>query len=227
MRTLFLIPARAGSKGIAHKNRKLLAGKPLIGDSIEVAMQLAPSEDICISTDDREIISIAESYGLSVPFVRPDELAQNNSGSYEVIMHALDYYAARGKVYDTVVLLQPTSPFRTANHVRQAMELYTSSCDMVVSVTEAKSNPYYVMFKEGEDGFLHHILEGKFTRRQDAPVIYEYNGAVYVMNVASLREKHVTAFDRNRKYVMPRSASIDLDTPEDWDYAEYMLAKRL
>lgn len=226
MKALFLIPARGGSKGIPHKNSRLLAGKPLVGYSIEAALQLASPQDICVSTDDEDIAGIAAGYGLSVPFIRPAELASDTSGSYEVIMHALDFYAAQGREYESVVLLQPTSPFRTSRHISEAMNLYTAGCDMVVSVVEAKSNPYFVMFGEGEDGFLHRLLEGGFTRRQDAPPVYEYNGAVYVLNVGSLRTKHLSAFTRNRKYIMPPADSIDLDTPEDWEYAEYLLGKR-
>ncbi|MDL2304103.1 acylneuraminate cytidylyltransferase family protein [Bacteroides sp. OttesenSCG-928-D19] len=223
MKALILIPARGGSKGIPHKNRKPLAGKPLIGYSIEVAKQLAPQDDICISTDDPEIISIAQSYGLNVPFVRPHHLAQDTSGTYEVIIHALDFYANLGREYDVVVLLQPTSPFRTAQHVRQAMKLYSHECDMVVSVTEARSNPYHVMFREDADGFLHHLMGNKPMRRQDAPTVYEYNGAIYVMNVQELRQKHLANFTRNRKYLMPQQVSVDLDTQRDWLYAEWLM----
>jgi CMP-N,N'-diacetyllegionaminic acid synthase len=224
VKVLFLIPARGGSKGIPHKNIKLLDGKPLVCYAIDAARSVASSdEDICVSTDDDEIIKVVEEYGLAVPFRRPDALAQDGSGSYEVILHALDFFEQRGRSYDVVVLLQPTSPFRTSEHVREAMQLYTPDCDMVVSVAEAKTNPYYVMFQENEEGFLKHVLEGNFTRRQDCPVVYEYNGAVYVMSVAALKEKHLSAFTKNRKYVMPQSASIDLDTPEDWQYAEYLL----
>lgn len=227
MKALFLIPARGGSKGIPHKNRKLLAGKPLICYTIDAARAVAPDEaDICVSTDDEEIIRIVEAYGLKVPFRRPDELAQDGSGTYEVILHALDYYKAQGKQYDVVVLLQPTSPLRTGIHIREAMELYTPDCDMVVSVAEAKSNPYYVMFQEDSEGYLQHLLQGSFTRRQDCPVVYEYNGAVYVMNVSALREKPLSAFTRNRKYVMPSSISIDLDTPDDWKYLEYLIESK-
>ncbi len=228
MRKLFLIPARGGSKGIPGKNIKPLAGKPLICYAIDVAREVASSqEDICVSTDDDEIIRLVEAYGLPIPFRRPAELSQDNSGSYEVIIHALEHYKAQGKSYDAVVLLQPTSPLRTATHVREAMELYSTDCDMVVSVAEAKSNPYYVMFQENQNGFLQHILKGTFVRRQDCPTVYEYNGAVYVMNVRSLHEKHLSEFTKNRKYVMPASASIDLDTPDDWRYAEYLMEREL
>jgi CMP-N,N'-diacetyllegionaminic acid synthase len=227
MKALYLIPARGGSKGIPHKNRKLLNDKPLIYYAIDAAREIADDEDICVSTDDDEIIRVCEEHGLKVPFKRPDELAQDGSGSYEVIMHAIKFFEKQGRVYDTVVLLQPTSPFRTSQHIREAMELYTPDCDMVVSVNEAKTNPYYVMFQEDKDGYLKHILEGHFTRRQDCPTVYEYNGAVYVMNIQALKAKPLSAFIKNKKYIMPQNASVDLDTMDDWEYAEFLIKKEI
>ncbi len=222
-RTLYLIPARGGSKGIPHKNIKPLNGKPLILYSVEVARQLADDADICVTTDDDEITRVVEESGLKVPFKRPEELATDTSGSYEVILHALDFFEQKGVIYDVVVLLQPTSPFRTAQHVKEAISLYDDSLDMVVSVTESAANPYYSLFEENEDGFLDKSKKGKFTRRQDCPKVYEYNGAIYVMNVKSLREKSIGAFTKIRKYEMPRELSIDLDTPLDWTLAEVLM----
>lgn len=222
MNTLFLIPARGGSKGIPGKNIKPLCGKPLICYSIDCARGAgAADEDICVSTDAQSIRKVAEDYGLNVPFLRPDYLATDGAGTYEVILHALDWYAARGKNYDRVVLLQPTSPLRTADDVIGAMKLYTRDLDMVVSVTEARTNPYYNAFEADADGFLHISKgDGHFTRRQDAPKVYEYNGAVYVINVESLRRGPLGSFRRRIPYPMPPERSIDLDTPLDWQLAE-------
>ena len=125
MKTLYLIPARGGSKGIPHKNIRPLCGLPLIGYSINVAREFADDCDICLSTDDPEIAETARKMGLDVPFMRPDSLATDKSGSYEVMLHALDFYHNRGVDYDRLVLLQPTSPMRTADDVRRALELYT------------------------------------------------------------------------------------------------------
>ncbi|MDD2798226.1 MAG: acylneuraminate cytidylyltransferase family protein [Bacteroidales bacterium] len=219
-KTLYLIPARGGSKGIPHKNIKPLNGKPLILYSVEVARQLADDADICVSTDDDAIIKVVEESGLKVPFKRPEALATDTSGSYEVILHALDFYTQKGIKYDVVVLLQPTSPFRTAQHVIEAISLYDDSIDMVVSVCEAAANPYYTLFEENENGFLDKSKKGNFNRRQDCPKVYEYNGAIYVISVKSLREKSLSEFVKIRKYEMPRELSIDLDTPLDWKMAE-------
>ena len=120
MKTLFVIPARGGSKGIPHKNIRPLAGKPLIGYAIDTARHFADDCDICLSTDDPEIAAVATGqFGLAVPFLRPAELATDKSGTYEVLLHALDYYRNRGIDYECLVLLQPTSPFRAIDDVRR------------------------------------------------------------------------------------------------------------
>lgn len=224
MKTLYVIPARGGSKGIPHKNIKPLAGKPLIGYSIDVARQLADDADICLTTDDPEIARTAESMGLNVPFLRPASLATDTCGTYEVLIHALDFYRDRGIDYDTLVLLQPTSPMRTADDVRAALELYSPDIDMVATVKEAASNPYYNCYETDSDGFLHISKgDGGYTRRQDAPKVWEYNGAVYVINVESLRQMPLSAFTRRRMSVMPAERSVDLDTPIDWLIAEKLI----
>lgn len=224
MKTLYVIPARGGSKGIPHKNIKPLAGKPLIGYSIDVARQLAADDDICLTTDDPEIAATAESMGLNVPFLRPVSLATDTCGTYEVLIHALDFYRDRGIDYDTLVLLQPTSPMRTADDVRAALALYSPDIDMVVTVKEAASNPYYNCYETDNDGFLHISKgDGGYTRRQDAPKVWEYNGAVYVINVESLRRMPLSAFTRRRMSVMPAERSVDLDTPVDWLIAEKLI----
>jgi N-acylneuraminate cytidylyltransferase len=225
MNILYIIPARGGSKGIPGKNIKMLGGKPLICHSIEIARQLAKDEDICVTTDDSLIIAEVEKMGLHVPFVRPAELATDTAGSYEVILHALHFFEKQGKVYDAIVLLQPTSPFRKPEFVKEAIALYNNSIDQVVSVVETKSNPYYILFEEDSNGFLQKSKQGNFTRRQDCPKVYEYNGSIYVMNVNSLKKKNIGQFNKVVKYVMEAKWSIDLDTPLDWEFAEFLYSK--
>ena len=227
MKTLYVIPARGGSKGIPGKNIKPLAGKPLIEYSIDVARALANDEDICVTTDDNAIIETVERTGLKVPFVRPAELSTDQSGTYEVLLHALDFYESKGVHYDTMVLLQPTSPFRTVDDVKACLELYSDDIDMVVSVKQAATNPYYNAFEIDDNGFLHISKgEGNYTRRQDAPKVWEYNGAVYVINVESLRKMPLGKFTRRRMNEMSAERSIDLDTPTDWLIAETIITKQ-
>lgn len=225
LKTLFLIPARGGSKGIPHKNIKHLCGKPLIHYSIEVARQLAPDKDICVSTDDLEIKKVVEETGLNVPFLRPSEYATDRSGTNEVIVHALSFYQECGIHYDRTVLLQPTSPLRTAEQVAEAITLYDNEFDMVVSVK--KSDSSVLLFRETEEGFLEHVFDIQDgIRRQDALSLYEYNGAIYVINNKALKEKGINGFTRITKYVMAEELSLDIDTQSDWDYCEFMMSKK-
>ena len=227
MKILVIIPARGGSKGIPHKNIKPLAGKPLIHYTIDVARQIVADEDICVSTDDSEIIQCVEEYGLKVPFVRPAELATDTAGTYEVLLHALDFYEQQGKQFDVVLLLQNTSPFRTANQVKEALALYQSDIDMVVSVKECSANPYYCVFEENQDGYLKICKgDGNITRRQDAPKVYEYNGAIYAINPQSLKQMPLNKFSRRIKYVMDEQSSLDLDTMNDWKMAELIISQK-
>ncbi len=228
MKTLFVIPARGGSKGIPHKNIRPLAGKPLIGYAIDTARHFAGDCDICLSTDDPEIAAVATGqFGLAVPFLRPAELATDKSGTYEVLLHALDYYRNRGIDYECLVLLQPTSPFRAIDDVRRAIALYSPDVDMVVTVKEAACNPYYNCYETDADGFLHIAKgDGKYTRRQDAPKTWEYNGAVYVVNVASLRREPMNQFKRRIMCEMPAERSLDLDTELDWLVAELIMNRQ-
>lgn len=221
MKILTIIPARGGSKGIPHKNIKPLNGKPLIYYTIDCARAICDDEDICVSTDAPEIISVVEPYGLKVPFVRPAELATDTAGTYEVLLHALNFYEKQGMHYDVVMLLQNTSPFRTAEHVKEALKLYTPEVDMVVSVKECPANPYYSVFEENEEGYLHVCKgDGNIFRRQDAPKVYEYNGAIYIMNAETLKTTHMHKMQKRVKYVMDNLSSFDLDTMWDWQMAE-------
>lgn len=221
MKILVIIPARGGSKGIPHKNIKPLNGKPLIRYTIDEAREIVDDEDICVSTDDQEIIRCVENYGLKVPFVRPEELATDTAGTYEVLLHALNFYEKQGRHYDTVLLLQNTSPFRKADQIKEALKLYNEKVDMVVSVKECAANPYYCVFEENSEGYLHVCKgDGNIFRRQDAPKVYEYNGAIYIMNAERLKTTHMHKMQKRVKYVMDDLSSFDLDTMWDWEMAE-------
>jgi len=141
MKELVLIPARGGSKGIPGKNIKPLNGRPLIYYTLDAACAVASPENICVSTDSDEVIRTVMEYGLGVPFKRPDYLATETASSYDVIRHAIEFYEQKGTNYDLVLLLQPTSPFRTGTHIREATDLYQLGLDMVVSVKNCSGKP--------------------------------------------------------------------------------------
>lgn len=226
MKTLFLIPARGGSKGVPGKNIKSLGGKPLINYAIDAVRPITAVENICVSTDAEEIKYVVEANGVSVPFLRPTYLAEDTSGTYEVCLHALEFYEKQGRFFDVLVILQPTSPFRTTKNISEALDAYNNELDMVVSVKETKANPYTVLFEENSDGYLVKSKQGSFTRRQDCPKVWEYNGAVYVINVESLKRSPINQFKKITKYVMGEAESVDIDTPLDWEFSEFLINKK-
>ncbi len=228
MTPLIIIPARGGSKGIPKKNIVELAGRPLIDYTIQAALKVAPVDHIILSTDSEEIVTVAERCGLPVAYRRPAALATDTAGSREVILDAMDWADNQGIRYDATVLLQPTSPLRVAEDILGAMSKYTPDIDMVVSVAEARCNPYYNCFETDETGYLKISKgEGQYTRRQDVPPVYEYNGAVYVINPQSIRKMTLGGFPRRVPYLMPAERSIDIDAPVDLLVAEHLLVKEL
>lgn len=228
MRPLVIIPARGGSKGIPHKNIKELGGKPLICYAIDAARKFTTDDNICVSTDDEDIIKVVEKYGLSVPFKRPDYLATDNAGTNGVLLHTLNFYEEKGCRFDMIVLLQVTSPFRRAEDVIEAAKLYDESIDMVTSVMPAKCNPYYDGFEDNDKGLLTISKgDGTIERRQDAPCVWQQNGAVYIINPSQLKAKGLAGMTKIRKYVMDEIHSVDLDTMFDWKVAELMLTEGL
>lgn len=225
---LVVIPARGGSKGLPGKNIKELAGKPLIHYSIEVARKLFPDQCICVSTDDEQIKKVAEQTGLAVPFMRPPELATDTSSTQEVILHALKFYEDKSRQkFDSIVLLQPTSPFREVIHVEQAMALCSDMIDMVASVKETKANPYYTLFEKTSQDLIKKSKEIHFQRRQDCPTVYELNGSIYVINPRSLHTKRIAEFDKVKPFVMEARYSVDIDTELDWKMAELLISNNL
>ena len=212
MKPLIVIPARGGSKGVPRKNIKVLGDKPLIQYTIDAAKGVFDDEFICVSTDDFEIKSVVEQFGLKVPFLRPNELASDTAGTYEVLLHAISYYESKGYFPDTLILLQPTSPFRTSAHIKEALKLYHESIDMVVSVKETKANPYYILFEEDRNVYL-----------KNCPKVWEYNGAIYIINVKALKEKTISQFTKVCKFEMDETSSHDIDTLLDWRIAEIII----
>ena len=227
MRTLVVIPARSGSKGLPDKNIKVLNGKPLIHYSIEVAQQIFNNEDICVSTDSDKYIKVAENTGLRIPFVRPETLSTDNATTQDVLLHCLDFYEQKGVFYDYILLLQPTSPFREKKHLEDILMENNEGCDMIVSVKETDSNPYYVLLEENEEGYLKKLMKGEFTRRQDCPKVYEYNGSMYLIRVSSMKEKLISSFTKIKKYEMHSKYSLDIDSEIDFKLAEVLLNSEL
>ncbi len=223
---LVVIPARSGSKGIPGKNIKKLHGKPLINYTIEAAKEIFENSQVIVSTDDKEIAEIAASHGANIPFLRPKELAQDDSSTRDVILHLVDYFERKKSMPSVIVLLQVTSPLRNSKHLNEALDLFFhKDCDMVVSVTESKTSPYFNLYEENKEGYLQKSKDGAFTRRQDVPPVYEYNGAIYIFKTKSIVESEMKDFEKITKYVMSKNDSVDIDDEVDWKIAEYILTK--
>lgn len=221
-RFLFLITARGGSKGLPKKNILELGGKPLIIHTLDAAREVASDKDICVSTDSADIIEVLEKFQYKVPFIRPEALATDTSSSEDVILHSIEFYKDKGIQYDYIVLLQPTSPLRTGEQISEAIGFINSETEMLMSVKETDSNPYYVLFEEDERGILQKSKSSNATRRQDLPKVYEANGAIYIIHIGKLQEKGMANLVKT-KYVMDKKSSIDIDDEIDFQLCGVIL----
>jgi len=221
LKILALIPARAGSKGILRKNIKLLAGKPLIAWTIQAALACPEIDSVVVSTDDEEIAAISQHWGAKIPFMRPTELARDDTPSIAVVLHALDQLPQ----YDAVIVLQPTSPLRSKADIEACLSMASvrqAAC--VVSISEPAQSPYW-MFKLDEQGRLNKLLATPdISRRQDLPPVYALNGALYFARKDWLLANRTFLTEETVGYVMPPEKSLDIDTPLDWKFAEILLS---
>lgn len=223
-RVFGLIPARGGSKGIPRKNIKLIAGKPLIVWTIEAALDSHLLDAVVVSTDDYEIAEVAVKAGAQVPFMRPSELAQDDTPGLEPVLHALDQLPQ----YESVLLLQPTSPLRTTQDIDSCLRLARQhNTPSVVSVSEPDTHPnwtYHLCLNQT----LKRLIEAPpVTRRQDLPAVVAVNGALYFSDALWLRRNSSFVGAETLAYVMPRERSVDLDLPLDWKLAELLLSESL
>lgn len=231
MSIVAVIPARGGSKGIQRKNLVRIAGRPLIAYAIEAARNAASVERVLISTDDSEIADVARELGAEVPFLRPSELADDTAPMLGVLRHALAWLESQGVALEALVLLQPTSPLRTARHVEEAIALFRSApSSSVVSVVEVPHhfNPVSVMKLSAKGKLTPFFREQAFvTRRQDKPKAYARNGpAVLVCHPDTLRSGELYG-ESCMPYLMSNKDSLDIDTHEDLVIAEIALRGRL
>jgi N-acylneuraminate cytidylyltransferase len=221
-KVLAIIPARGGSKGVPRKNIRLLAGKPLIAWTIEEAKKSKYIDRLILSSEDDEIMQVAGDYGCEVPFKRPIELAQDDTPGVEPIIHAL--HTLKGR-YDYVVMLQPTSPLRTAADIDECMEKCAASdAPACVSVSEVEQSPYWMYRLDKKMRMLPLINSGTLiSRRQDLPPVYILNGAVYVARSEYLLTQKSFITDETVGYEMPLKKSLDIDNEYDLKLAELIL----
>lgn len=226
-----VIGARGGSKGLKNKNIKQLLGKPLIAWSIETALQSKYIDEVYISTDCKDIAETAKRYGAKVEFMRPDELANDSAGKWEVWQHALsELNKLKDGNIDTYIDLDCTSPLRDVSDIDRAIELYeTSKCDGVFSVCEARKNPYFNVIEANSDGFfeMSKTLANPIVRRQDAPKVYEHVASIYVMGADYIKNGTGLLSGKTIGYDIGQEKCFDVDSELDFELVEYFMRKKL
>ena len=227
MNFLAIIPARGGSKGISRKNIKKIAGNPLISYTINEAKKAKYLTRIVVSTEDKKIAKISKKYGVDV-IPRPKKLASDRTPS-ELVCQQVIKYLKNNEDFETdvVVVLQPTSPLRKAEDINLAIKKFLKSdCSSVVSITEVQHSPYW-MYKMDKSKMKKILTDKKITRRQDSPLIYQLNGAIYVTKKETIMEKNSLIGKNMFGYIMPYERSIDIDSQIDFDLAELLINKKI
>ena len=223
MKVLAVIPARGGSKGIPRKNIKKLGGKPLIAWTIEAALKAPSINRVIVSTDDEEIAAVAEQFGAEVPFKRPIAIARDDTPGLDPVLHAIE----NSPDSDWVLLLQPTSPLRSVDDIEGIIKLCQEKGALsAVSVAEVGKHPFW-MYQRSSDMRLQPLIpnRGEIMRRQDLPSVYVLNGALYLARPDWLIENQGFIGPETLGYVMPVERSVDLDTPLDWLWVEYLIER--
>lgn len=230
MKIVAFIFARGGSKGLPGKNVKPLAGKPLIAWSIEHARAVRRIGRIIVSTDSNEIAEVALEYGAEVPFMRPKELALDDSPEWLAWRHALDYLqVSDGCLPDAMVSVPPTAPLRLPADIDSCLDQYErGDADMVITVSDAHRSPYFNMVKANADGTVGLVIppQSSIARRQDAPPVFDMSTVAYVARPEFVMT-HMTTFQgRVRAVHIPAERAIDIDTPLDFKIAECLMVQR-
>jgi len=223
-RIVALIPARGGSKGIKGKNIVELCGKPLIEYSIDAAKRSKYIDDVVVSTDSEIIADVARRLGASVPFIRPAHLAEDNSRTIDVVLHAVDFFEHNNNYFDSIVLLQPTQPLREPDDIDNGIKLFYLKREDLVSVSMVENHPLLIR-TVNENGMLDNLLDINSTcRRQDMAPYYYVNGSIYINKISMLTPD--TSFNDNRLPYFINKACVDIDTVADLEYAEFLLKKQ-
>jgi CMP-N,N'-diacetyllegionaminic acid synthase len=223
---LAVIPARIGSKRLPRKNILPLSGKPLVGWTISAAKDCKYIDKIFVSTDDQEIADKSKQFGVDIPFLRSRELSVDSATSMDVVLNVLRELEGLGDYYDYIVLLQPTSPLRTAEHITMAIEqLIKKNQDAVISVCQAEHHPLWCN-RLPDDGSMHNFLRSDLhnKRSQDLSNYYRLNGAIYICDVNKLKaEKTFLLSNKCSAFIMSQESSVDIDTKIDFQYAKILL----
>ncbi len=224
-RTLALVPARAGSKRVPHKNSRLFNGKPLIQWTLEFALAYPAFDSVLVSTDSVKVADIARSLGLQVPWMRPATLADDNTTTIDVVLHALDQLAVAGNVFDQVALLQPTCPIRLNQRWDEAFKLMADGAEAVVGVSMVDEHPFWTYLLSADAVMTPCFPEQMQLRSQDLPRAAAVNGSLYLIRCDALRQRRSFTPHGARAVVCSHAVErIDIDTEADWIEAEKLAA---
>jgi CMP-N-acetylneuraminic acid synthetase len=227
MKAIAFIFARGGSKGLPGKNIRPLRGKPLIAWSIEHALAIERIERVIVSTDSEEIAAVARTYGAEVPYIRPAELARDDSAEWLAWRHALEFLAeTTGALPEAMVSVPATAPLRLPVDIENCLDQYEKGdVDMVITVTDAHRSPYFNMVKANVDGTVGLVITPKSTiaRRQDAPAVFDMATVAYVARSDFVMTHNGIFEGRVRSVHIPSERSIDIDTILDFQIAECLL----
>ena len=225
MKNIAIIPARSGSKGLKDKNIKLMNGKPLLAYSIEDAKESGIFDEIMVSTDSQKYADIARQYGANVPFLRSSENSSDNSGSWDAVLEVLRNYKDMGRRFDTVCLLQPTSPLRTGSDIAEAYRTFQEKdVNAMTSVCEVDHSPLWTMTL-GEDRMLTEFKKNcDDAPRQALDTYYRLNGSIYIRQIEYCADKIILKDDQEIAFIMDKRRSVDIDDEFDFLLAEFLLA---
>ena len=228
MKSICFIGARGGSKGVKRKNIRLLDGKPLIAYTIESALDSKCFEHVIVSTDDKEIASIAKKYGAIVPFLRPKKLANDHSGMSDVLIHGILKLRSLGYSFDALINRDCTVPFIDIKDMRGALNLFKKiNCNGVYSVYRQHQNPYFNMMETDSNGYikLSKKLKHKILRRQDAPIVFQLNG-LFVIKPDALLKYGSTIMPKILPYEISPEHGFMIDTELEFKLSEVMLKEK-
>lgn len=226
---LGVIPARSGSKGVPNKNIKMLAGKPLMCWTIDAALKSGIFSDIIVSTDSEKYAKIAKESGACVPFLRPKELASDQSSTMDVIRHLIAKLLESGKSYEYLAILQPTSPLRKADDIQKSLyELQQKRATSIISVCETEHSPFW-MNTLPDDHLMENFLrpENNNVPRQKLNKWYRLNGAIYISKVDVLLKNGSFYGPQSYAFIMSQGSSIDIDSELDFEIADFLLKRRI
>ncbi|MBT7557623.1 acylneuraminate cytidylyltransferase family protein [Candidatus Woesearchaeota archaeon] len=230
MKYVVLICARGGSKGLPGKNIKPLNGIPLIGWSINIAKQIDRVSHIVVSTDSEDIAKVALEYGAEVPFMRPKELAQDNSPEWLVWRHAIKHLEDHGSEdIDAIIVLPVTAPLRSVEDVNSCIDLFEEGrVDSVITVSKAGRSPHFNMIVNDDNGYASIVIspESQITRRQDAPEVFDVTTVAYIVNTSFVKRFNEIFKGKVRSVIIPQERSIDIDTLLDFKIAECLVIDR-